>query len=78
MTLLKRSTSKRDKARKAVQGKAKSAKRTAKRKIVFTLAKRFVPTRALVVLGGAGAAVVAAVTLKKKRGGGAKSAAAGS
>ena len=58
MSLIKRNQSKRDKAL-----------RTIKRKGIKTVAKRVVPTRLLVMLGGAGAAVVAAVTLKKRSGG---------
>ena len=56
MSLIKR-RSKRDKAVRAI--KKKGAK---------TIAKKLVPTRVLVILGGAGAAIVAAVTVKKRKG----------
>jgi len=58
MSLIKRK-SKRDKAVSAI-----------KRKGAKAIAKKVVPTRLLVILGGAGAAVVAAVTLKKRKGSG--------
>jgi hypothetical protein len=68
MSLIKRSNRKRDKARKAVRSTTKSARRTVKRKGAATLAKKLVPRRLLVLLGGAGAATLAIVTLRKRKG----------
>jgi hypothetical protein len=51
--------------RKSKRDKAVSAM---KRKGAKAIAKKLVPTRVLVIVGGAGAAIVAAVTLKKRKG----------
>jgi hypothetical protein len=73
MSILSRSTSKRDKARRAVRKKSKQAKRWGVRKTV----QKVVPKRVLVIFGGAGTAVAAATVAKKRSGSSASDSAQG-
>ena len=66
MSLLKRSTSKRDKARRTVAKKAKSAKRSAKRHAP----SQGLGKRGIAAVGGALAAVAGLFAIKKRKGSG--------
>src|SRR4051794_27849350 len=71
MSLLKRSTSKRDKARKVVSQKTKSAKKSARRWGLKQAVQKVVPKRALLVVGGLLAGIGAVVFKKRGSSGGA-------